>query len=98
MLEVEGLMQLDINIPKDQEATIREAWGRELNRVALEALCIEGYRAGKFGSATVGRLLGQESCWQTEQWLAERAIPLNYSLEDLEADRETLDKLFKQQS
>lgn len=89
-------MQLDINIPKDQEAAIREAWGNDLDRVALEALAIEGYRAGKFGSATVGRLLGHESRWETEQWLAERAIPLNYSLEDLEADRQTLGKLFKQ--
>lgn len=87
-------MHLSLNIPKDQESTLREAWGENLDRVALEALVIEGYRAGKFGSATVGRMLGHSSRWETEHWLAERSIPINYTLEDLEADRVTLDQLF----
>ena len=40
------------------------------------------------------RLLGLETRWDAEAWLAERGIPLNYDLEDLEADRRMLDRLF----
>jgi len=31
--------------------------------------------------------------WQTEQFLADHKVPLNYTLADLEADRTTLDKI-----
>jgi len=87
-------MTLSIPASPEIEATLREAWGSNLDQVALEALAIEGYRSGKFGAATVRLLLNHDSRWETEQWLADRAIPLNYTLEDLEADRRTLDDLF----
>ncbi len=88
-------MTINLDIPPLAEAALREAWGPDLQRAAFEALVIEGYRAGKFGSATVGRLLGHSSRWETEGWLAERGIPLNYSLADLDADQETLTRLFR---
>jgi len=87
-------MAISINIPNDQEQALRQAWGDGIDEAAFEALVIEGYRSGKFGSATVRQLLKHESRWDTEHWLAERGVPLNYTLEDLEADRRTLDKLF----
>lgn len=87
-------MGLWIDIPAELEPALREAWGDDLSRAALEALVIEGYRAGKFGECTVRRLLGLEDRWATERWLADRKVPSNYSLEDLEADRRTLDRLF----
>jgi predicted HTH domain antitoxin len=31
--------------------------------------------------------------WQTEAFLKERGVPLNYSASDLEADNATLDKI-----
>ena len=31
--------------------------------------------------------------WQTERFLTERNVPLNYSLGDLQADRATLDEV-----
>lgn len=86
-------MAISINIPKDQEETLREAWGSNLDRAALEALAIEGYRSGKLSAAEVGRLLGLEDRWVVNQWLADHKVPLNYTLEDLEADRSTLDRL-----
>lgn len=87
-------MTIRINISEEQEAALRQAWGGDLEREAFEALVIEGYRSGRFGAATVRRLLNHSSRWQTEQWLADRGVPLNYTLEDLEADRQTLRSLF----
>lgn len=83
-----------LNIPDDAARALLEAWGDGLDRAAIEALALEGYRSAKFGSATVGRLFGHASRWKTEQWLAARSVPLNYTLEDLEADRGALHRLF----
>lgn len=86
-------MAISINIPKDQEQTLRNAWGADLDRAALEALAIEGYRTNRFSAAEVGELLGIKDRWLVNQWLADHKVPLNYSLEDLEADRRTLDRV-----
>lgn len=86
-------MSIVINVPQEHEQTLRDAWGADLNRATLEALAIEGYRSHKLSSAEVGRLLGLDDRWVVNQWLADRRVPLNYTLEDLEADRKTLDRL-----
>jgi predicted HTH domain antitoxin len=86
-------MNITINIPKDQEQTLRNAWGSNLDRAALEALAIEGYRSQKLSAAEVGRLLGIEDRWLVNQWLADRKVPLNYTLEDLDSDRKNLDRI-----
>lgn len=87
-------MSLILNISDDAAKAFRDAWGPGLDQAAFEALVIEGYRSGKFGEATVKQLLKHESRWDTQRWLADRGVLNNYSLEDLEADRRTLDKLF----
>lgn len=86
-------MSLFINIPQETEQALRDALGPDLDRAALEALVVEGYRSGKLSAAEVGRLLGLGDRWTVNQWLADRRVPLNYTLEDLEADRRTLDRL-----
>jgi len=40
----------------------------------------------------VGTMLGLDY-WQTEAFLSERAVPLNYSAADLAADHATLEKI-----
>lgn len=87
-------MSIRIDIPKEFEVSLQRAIGGDLGRAALEALAIEAYRAGKFSAAQVGDLLGLGDRWSVNSWLAERCIPLNYTSEDLEADRRTLDRLF----
>lgn len=87
-------MVINLNVSGEQEVALREAWGADLDRAALEALVIEGYRTGKFGTAQVRRLLGLASRWDAEAWLADRRVPLNYTLEDLDSDRRTLAELF----
>lgn len=78
---------------KEAEDALREAWGNGLDQAAFDALVIEGYRSGKFGIAQVRRLLKLETRWDAESWLGQRGVFLNYSIEDLEADRRTLNRL-----
>jgi hypothetical protein len=59
----------------------------------LEALVIEGYSTGRLSALEVGRLLSLEDRWLVRQWLADRKVPIKYSLEDLDADRQTLDRI-----
>lgn len=87
-------MSLSIDIPVELEAELRQSLGPDLGRAALESLVAEGYRLRKLGIGQVCRLLGFASRLEAEQWLAQRGIHSNYGLDDLEADRATLDKLF----
>ncbi len=86
-------MSISFKISNEQEAVLRNAWGSGLDRAALEALAIEVYRAKKFGAAEIGRLLGLEDRWVVNKWLAERQVPLNYTSEDLEADRKAHERV-----
>ncbi len=54
-----------------------------------EDAAIEEYRVGRLSQRQVGEMLGLDY-WQTERFLTERNVPLNYSFCDLEADRATL--------
>ena len=87
-------MTIQIHLPEDSAPVFREAWGDGLDRAVLEAMVIEGYRTRRFGIAQVRRALGLRTRAEAERWLGERGVPMNYSLEDLEADRATLDRIF----
>lgn len=83
-----------LNIPSSIEPTLRRAFGDNLDRVALEALAIEGYRSARLTAGEVALLVGLETSIQGQQWLAQRGVPANYDLEDLEIDRATLAEFF----
>lgn len=87
-------MTITLHISEDAAATLRQALGENLDRAALESMAIAGYRAGKLSITQVGALLGLDNRWDTENWLGEQGVPWNYSLDDLESDRRTIDKLF----
>ncbi len=55
---------------------------------------IEGYRTGKLGISDVREMLGLESRFDAEDWLGKHGVNWNYGLEELEADRRTLSRLF----
>ena len=57
-----------------------------------EDSAIEEYRAGRLSQRQVGEMLRLDY-WQTERFLAEHKVALNYSLGDLQADRATLDEV-----
>lgn len=84
-------MEVTIDLPEDV-ANVLLANGENLEREVLEATALEGYRTGKLSHAQIGRMLGL-SRFEVDAFLKNHNVPLNYSIEDLEADRRTLDKL-----
>jgi predicted HTH domain antitoxin len=83
-----------LNLTVDASRTLQRAFGPDLDRAAVEALAIEGYRTGKLTAGEVARILGLETSIAGQAWLAEHGVELNYSVEDLQADRESLARHF----
>ncbi len=84
-------MQVTVELP-DQVA---RQWGEipdAVGRHVMEDAAIEGYRAGRLSHRQVGAMLGLDY-WQTETFLKQRGVPLNYSAADLAADSATLARI-----
>jgi predicted HTH domain antitoxin len=84
-------MQVTVEMP-DQVA---RQWGETpdaVGRHVMEDAAIEGYRAGRLTQRQVGTMLGLDY-WQTETFLNDRDVKLNYSPADLAADNSTLEKI-----
>lgn len=67
-----------------------------LSRETLETLALEGYSSGELTAYQVQRLLGFESRMEVDGFLKARGVPLDYSLADLERDREALRTLLSE--
>lgn len=91
-------MTITLHISDDAAAALRHAVGDDLDRAALEALAIEGYRIGKLGLHDLAGILGLETRIEAQAWLGHRKIPLSYDLDDLETDRRNLAKFFPEMS
>ncbi|MBI4579739.1 MAG: UPF0175 family protein [Planctomycetes bacterium] len=89
-----GTFASPLNLPFDASQTLRRAFGPDLDRAAVEALVIEGYRTGKLTAGEVARVLGIETSIAAQAWLSKHDVEVNYSIEDLHADRESLAKHF----
>ncbi len=85
-------MEITINLPEDV-ANVFLADGESIEREVLEATALEGYRTGKLSHAQVGRMLNLNR-FEVDEFFKNHDVTLNYTIEDLEADRQTLDKLF----
>jgi hypothetical protein len=81
-------MTLQLQIPEDA-ARLLAAVYVDLPRAAVEALALEGYRSKRFSDGQLRQMLGFSSRMQVHAFLKERGVYLNYSLDDLEQDRET---------
>ncbi len=64
----------------------------DMARTLLQDAAIEGYRAGRLSHRQVGEMLGLDY-WQTEAFLSQNRVPLNYTVADLEEDLRTLDTI-----
>ncbi len=76
---------------------IARQWGDSPQAVArhvMEDAVVERYRGGRLSHRQAGEALGLDY-WQTEAFLKERGVPLNYSASDLEADAATFDKILR---
>lgn len=84
-------MSVTFELPKDVERDLRERFG-DLGQVAKEAFLVQSYRENSLSVGRIARIL-QRGVIETQAWLSERGAQIDYSLRDLEEDRETLDKL-----
>ena len=63
--------------------------GQDISRAAFEAIVLEAYREGKLFTAQLRRLLGFQTRMEVDGFLKAHDVELEYTLEDLERDRET---------
>lgn len=80
-------MTLTLDLPEDVAAILRSG-GRNLERVALEALAVEEYRARRLSDAQFRRVL-RLSRLDADRVLKDHGVWLDYSLEDFEREGRT---------
>lgn len=80
-------MQVTIDLPDDIAKQILTGQ-QSIERSILEATALEGYRAGRLSQAQVRRMLGFATDMQTDAFLKEHGVFLEYDLEDLKRETE----------
>lgn len=81
-----------IDLPDELIAALSST-GQDLPRAALLALLTEAYREELISHSQLGRLLGFATPMQVDAFLKDRGVELEYTAEDLDRDRETLNRL-----
>jgi hypothetical protein len=82
-------MQVTVEIPEDIARQLNSKWAN-LPRGILESLALEAYRSGTLSSPQLRRLLGFETSIELDGFLKQAGVYLDYSLEDLNEDLETI--------
>ena len=85
------MVEITIKLP-DLLAQAFGATAEARSKRLTEDAAIGEYRDGKLSQRQVGEMLGLDY-WQTERFLTERNVPLNYTIADLQADQATLDEI-----
>ncbi|MBO1347752.1 MAG: UPF0175 family protein [Hormoscilla sp. GUM202] len=84
--------QITIEIPENVACYIEEEWG-DLEQRTLEALAVEGYRAGILTAGQVRWMLNLSCRYEVDKFLKEREVYLHYNEAELEHDIQVLNKL-----
>ena len=84
-------MEITMYIPDD----IGRQLGPNVGRKALERLAAEEYKKGRLTHAQLARLLDFATPMQVDEFLKQEGIELEYTLEDLEKDTVTLNRILK---
>ena len=82
------MQHITIALPDELSAALG-APGQDLSRAAFEALTLSAYRERKISAAQLRRLLGYETRMEVDAFLKSHGVELEYTLEDIERDRET---------
>ena len=85
-------MAIKIELPTEIEADLR-LQDPQLDYHARDQFLVAHYQAGQLSTGDIAVILGLETRFQAEEWLAEHGACQNYSSDDLEADRQTLERL-----
>lgn len=86
------MLQVTLELPDDLSAFLSGS-GKDLQRVALEAIALEAYRERKLSTSQLRRLLGYHTRIQVHAFLKEHGVYLHYDLADLEHDRQAGDAI-----
>ena len=82
-------MNLTLEIPDEIASRLTESGG-DLSRRALEGLAIEEFKNGTLTEPDLLQLLGFETRGELDGFLKAHGIYDNYTLEDFERERQTL--------
>ena len=85
-------MEISISVPDEIARKLETEW-RDLPRHALEALAADAYRHELLTAGQVRELLGLPTRLDVDAFLKRAGAYLLYDEEDLENDRQTLEKL-----
>ncbi len=88
-------MSITIEIPTEIERDLRQQ-DPQLDSHARDQFLVANYQAGKLSTGDIAVILGFETRFQAEDWLAEHGANQNYSISDLDADGQTLDRILGQ--
>jgi hypothetical protein len=81
-------MHVHLDVPEE----VARQFGGEpggINRVAIEALALEGVRSGKLTEHQAREMLGIRSRYEMDGFLKVHGVPLPTTLEQIVADSET---------
>jgi len=77
-------MQIALTVSEDLAASLGGN-SDAVSRLALESLAVEGYRSGRLSAFQVRQMLGHESRWETEDFLAAHNVWPGTTVAELEA-------------
>jgi Uncharacterised protein family (UPF0175) len=85
-------MNITVRIP-DELAARLAAEGGDLERRALEGFAVVEYQAGRLTAFELRQLLDIPTRYDLDGFLKARGVFEDYTLEDLERERQTLERL-----
>jgi hypothetical protein len=85
-------MEVTIHVPEGIAHHLQEKWGQGIPRHVLESVALGCFRKRILGESQLRRLLGFETRFEAHAFLKQHEVPF-YPLEDLEHDRQALDRL-----
>jgi hypothetical protein len=86
-------MEIAVTLPEPIAEQLRARWGQDLPRDILEMAALEGYRSGTLSAHLAQQMLGYETEDDFFGFLKQQGVPMRYTLEHLQRDRETHDRL-----
>ncbi len=85
------MMEVTIQVPED--IAVRWRAQGDVSHDILAGAALEAYRKRIIGDSRLQQWLGLETRFEVHAFLKEHGVPCNYSLDDLEDDRRTHDRL-----
>ena len=79
--------QLTLDLPDELSSALAGS-GVDLSRAVLEAIAMEAYRERKLSTAQLRQVLGFQTRLEVDGFLKQHGVELEYTMEDLERDRE----------